>query len=103
MKHNVSSHGLSAHVRSNNIGSAKWLPMRWRRKNVHNATSVCIDSLGNDRTVMSALEIFSACSELKRVIVASLELRAGSGDRNMGVVGVSYMYTHKTMGVWLAY
>ena len=28
--------------------------------------------------------------ELKHVIVASLELRAGSGDRNMGVVVVVY-------------
>lgn len=77
-----------AQERSNRIGSAKWPPMRWRRKKVHSVPSVCIDSLGNDRSVVSALEIFSTCSELKRVIVASPPLRAGSRDRNMGVVAV---------------
>ena len=61
--------------------------MRWRRKKVHSAASVCIDSLGNDRIVVSAFRNISTWSELKRVIVASLmELKAGSGDRNMSVV-----------------
>jgi len=35
------------------------------------------------------LEIFSVCSELKRVVAASLEMarsRAGSGDNNMSAV-----------------
>jgi len=57
--------------------------MRWRRKKVHSARSVCIDSLGNDRIVVSAFRSISISSELKRVKIASLELRAG---RNMGVV-----------------
>ena len=43
-----------AHERSNSSGRAKWPPMRWRKKKVHSATSVWIDSLGNDRAVVSA-------------------------------------------------
>lgn len=69
--------------------------MRWTRKKVHSTTSVCVDSLGNDRVVVSAFRNISPCSELKRV--ASLELRAGSCDRNMGVV-VEYA---QTMGAYL--
>jgi len=40
-----------AHAMSSTIGSARWPPIRWRKKKVHSAASVWIDSLGSDRTV----------------------------------------------------